>query len=190
MLKNTPKKHKWIKEWMNEWMNDRTNEWTNEWMQNFIIGAALMVTMAQQTNISTKSKRHISKCKTGYCQCHKVACYTDQRPSESRRWPSFGSRYGQPVGACTECTFIWGLNPFCILYFLHFAVPMGISPMGNSGRFPEGKPAATESRYPTLINHKRACWVFSCFHNPPNSDMIINVRAWSFLRVGIHTGVG
>ena len=27
-------------------------------------------------------------------------------------------------------------------------------PMGNSGRFPQGKPAATEPRYPTLINHE------------------------------------
>ena len=38
-----------------------------------------------------------------------------------------------------------------------------------------------------------ACWVFSCLHNPPNSDMdyrIFNVRTWSFLRVHIHTRVG
>ena len=31
---------------------------------------------------------------------------------------------------------------------------MGISPMGNVGRFPQGTPAATKSRYPTLINYK------------------------------------
>ena len=37
-------------------------------------------------------------------------------------------------------------------YFLHFVVPMGISPMGNLGLFPQGKPPATESRYPTLTN--------------------------------------
>ena len=39
----------------------------------------------------------------------------------------------------------------------------------------------------------RACWVFSCFRNPPNSDMdyrILNVRTESFLCVRIHTGVG
>ena len=38
-----------------------------------------------------------------------------------------------------------------------------------------GKPAATESRYTTYS----ACWVFSCFHNPPNFDMdygIFNVH--------------
>ena len=47
--------------------------------------------------------------------------------------------------------------------------------MENSGCFPRGKPAATESRYPTY----GAYWVFYCFHNPPNSDMhnrIFNVR--------------
>ena len=47
--------------------------------------------------------------------------------------------------------------------------------MGNSGCFLRGKPAATESRYPTY----GACRVFQCFHNPPNSDMyygIFNVR--------------
>ena len=54
-------------------------------------------------------------------------------------------------------------------------VPNGISPMGNSGCFLRGKPAATESRHPT----NRACWVLQRFHNPPNSDMdhrIFNVR--------------
>ena len=38
-----------------------------------------------------------------------------------------------------------------------------------------------------------ACWFFSCFSNPPNSDMdymISNARTWPFLRVRIHTGVG
>ena len=52
----------------------------------------------------------------------------------------------------------------------------GISSIRNSGCLPRGKPAATESRYPT----HGACWVFHCFHNPPNSDMdygIFNVRA-------------
>ena len=32
---------------------------------------------------------------------------------------------------------------FVFLYFVHFVVPKGVSPMGNSGRFPQGKPAAT-----------------------------------------------
>ena len=38
-----------------------------------------------------------------------------------------------------------------------------------------------------------ACWVFSCFRNPPNSDMEYRIfidRTWSFLCVRIHTGVG
>ena len=53
--------------------------------------------------------------------------------------------------------------------------PSGISPMGNLGCFPWGKPAATESHYPTYY----ACWVFSSVHNPPNSGMdyrIFNMR--------------
>ena len=37
-------------------------------------------------------------------------------------------------------------------YFIHFVVPMGISPMGNLGLFPQGMPAATELHYPTLTN--------------------------------------
>ena len=37
----------------------------------------------------------------------------------------------------------------------------------------------------------RACWLFSCIHNPPNSDMdywIFNVRTWSFVCARMHTG--
>ena len=45
--------------------------------------------------------------------------------------------------------------------------PTRISVMVNSGCFLLGMPAVTESRYPTYD----ACWVFECFHNPPNSDM-------------------
>ena len=47
---------------------------------------------------------------------------------------------------------------FYFFFWVHFLkkpfdnriVPNGISPMGNSGCFPRGKPAATESRYPTF----------------------------------------
>ena len=47
------------------------------------------------------------------------------------------------------CVFLLLLIYFYFL-FLHF-VTMGISPVGNSGSFsPQGKPAAAESRYPTL----------------------------------------
>ena len=38
----------------------------------------------------------------------------------------------------------------CVSFHLHF-VDLGISLVGNSGRFfPQGKPAATESRYPVI----------------------------------------
>ena len=55
----------------------------------------------------------------------------------------------------------------CLFFFflLHCAVPVG-----NSGSFAQGKPAATESCYPTLINYKVHAGSFrvSC---PLNSDM-------------------
>ena len=54
---------------------------------------------------------------------------------------------------------------------LYLYCPIGISPAENSGCFPRGKPAATESRYPTY----GSCWVFQCFHNPPNSDIDNNI---------------
>ena len=71
------------------------------------------------------------------------------------------------------------------IYFIHVSTyvqhsnwlfrPIGSSPLGNSGCFPRGKPAASESCYPTYS----ACWVCECFHSPPNSDLdyrIFNVR--------------
>ena len=39
-----------------------------------------------------------------------------------------------------------------VFVFVHFVVPIEISLRRNSGLFSQGKPAATESRYPTLIN--------------------------------------
>ena len=42
------------------------------------------------------------------------------------------------------------LKQIVVFYFL---VPMGIFQMQNLGCFPRGKPAAIESRYPTLINY-------------------------------------
>ena len=41
-------------------------------------------------------------------------------------------------------------------YFLQLYCPSGISPMGNSGCLPWGKPAMTHSRNPSY----GACWVF------------------------------
>ena len=44
-----------------------------------------------------------------------------------------------------------------------------------------------------LPSSTSAYWVFSCVHNPPNSDTdyrILNVLTWSFVCVRIHTGVG
>ena len=56
-------------------------------------------------------------------------------------------------------------KPF-LSFFLQLYCPIGISPVGNLSCFPRGKPAATESRYPTY----GLCWVLQCFHNPLKSD--------------------
>ena len=66
-----------------------------------------------------------------------------------------------------DCTFtvdffFSSISAFAFFYFfftfhiLQLYCPNGIFFMGNSGCFPRGKPAATESRYPTYS----ACWVF------------------------------
>ena len=58
---------------------------------------------------------------------------------------------------------------------LQLYCPNGISPKGNSGCLPQGKPAATESLYPTY----GACWVFSRLYILSNSDVdytVFNVR--------------
>ena len=43
---------------------------------------------------------------------------------------------------------------FFVFVFVDFAIPMEIFPLGNSGRFPQEKPAATPSHYPSLISYK------------------------------------
>ena len=76
------------------------------------------------------------------------------------------------------------MTPICysLVEAVSRTVPLfcwGFFTMGNPGRFPQGKPAATESRYPFLINYKVPAGVFSCVRNLPDSDMdymIFNVR--------------
>ena len=71
--------------------------------------------------------------------------------------------------------FLKHLDAISFHFILQLYCPIGISPMGNLGHFPWGKPAATESHYPSY----GACQVFQCFHNPTNSDLdyrIFNVR--------------
>ena len=58
----------------------------------------------------------------------------------------------------------------------------------HSGCFPRGKRAAMLRRYPVFF----LCAVFSCFRNPPNSNIdyrIFNVRTFLCVRI-IHTRVG
>ena len=77
------------------------------------------------------------------------------------------------------------------LFLVHF-----VDPKGNSGGFPQGKPATTESRYPTLnINYKVHAGSFpvSVTHRTLIMDyMILNVRTVrDRCYVGVYnTGVG
>ena len=112
----------------------------------------------------------------------------------SRSWGGLiSASAGTPRRGCGMTQIAEAQRGFLFLFcFVHFVVPMGISPMGNSGRFPQGKPAATESRYPTLTNFS-ACWDFSRFHNPQKSKMdymIFNMHTWLFLCVVYTWGVG
>ena len=54
----------------------------------------------------------------------------------------------------------------------HYCASIGLCPMGNSGCFPWGKPAARESHYPIY----GAWWVSECFHNPPSSESDMDYR--------------
>ena len=52
---------------------------------------------------------------------------------------------------------------------------MGFFPMGKSGRFSQGKPATTESRYPTLINYQPSVYSIFC---------VTGCKAYSFTTDG------
>ena len=71
------------------------------------------------------------------------------------------------------------------MYCIHFIITFGKFGPPYLGETTAAARAALPS--PTS-----ACWVFSCFRNPPNSDMdyrIFNVCTRSFSWVRIHTGV-
>ena len=82
---------------------------------------------------------------------------------------------------------MWYVLLICLIYlFIHFTVPFGKFRPPYLGK-------ATAAARATLPNPAGACWVFSCFRNPPNSDMdyrIFYMRTRSFLCVRIHTGDG
>ena len=71
-----------------------------------------------------------------------------------------------------------GLILDAVLRYVTTALSLWDFSVGNSGLVSLGKPAATESCYPTYS----LCWVFKSFHNPPNSDM--NYRVFN-----MHTDV-
>ena len=103
---------------------------------------AFIITSGLTCSFSSPGNRHFSKGQFGSGFEFKVV----------------SERSGLPVCAPPPYLekFPLQLFVFCLILFfflfsflficLHFVVPVGISPMGNSGRFPEGKAAATESR--------------------------------------------
>ena len=76
-----------------------------------------------------------------------------------------------------------------IIIIIHFIIPFG------KFGLPIYLGKATEAASAVLPSPTSACWGFSCFSNPPNSDMdykIFNVHTWSSLwvHIYIHTRVG
>ena len=67
---------------------------------------------------------------------------------------------------------------FILFYFLFYTLPLSIS--GNSGRL------ATAAARAALPNPTSACWVFSCFRNPPGTLTDIDYRIFNVRTIG-HT---
>ena len=73
-------------------------------------------------------------------------------------WASCG-RWWKLVLVSVRCTcslsfiLLFLILILILFLFLHFVVPMGISPMGNLGRFPQGKQSGHQTR---------RTWLFSC----------------------------
>ena len=101
-------------------------------------------------------------------------------------------------GVCTPCHSFWqkgghsrwehhettGVFVFLSVYTL-------LSYHGKFGSFSSRKANCNGAALPNPNSLLSACWFFSCFHNPPNSDVdyrIVNVPTWSFLCMRVHTG--
>ena len=87
---------------------------------------------------------------------------------------------------------IEGMGKDCVIvFFIHFITLL--IPWGKCRPPYLGMATVYSSRKSSANQSYSACWVFTCFCNPPNSDMdyrIFNVRTWSFLCVRIHMRVG
>ena len=65
----------------------------------------------------------------------------------------------KPLASCIVCVYLH-FNFFLNFYFLQLYCPNGSSPLENLDCFPQGKPAVTESCYPTYDAPVQA-WCFS-----------------------------
>ena len=79
---------------------------------------------------------------------------------------------------------LWSAIFFSLNFMIIFC-PIGISSMGNPGRFPS---FPEESRLQQSRATQTTCWVFS-FNNSPNSDMECMIFAMcSVIALRLHTG--
>ena len=93
-------------------------------------------------------------------------CLTGTAKIRSTEPKAGGETYYALFSFCAEhptlCVFhVIGILHFCILQLY---CPIWISAMGNSGFFSRGKPAASESRYPSYGTVHAGCFSVSIIH--------------------------
>ena len=85
-------------------------------------------------------------------------------------------------------TFLLSAFPAPVLFFFYWYNVLSHWDFSHRkfGLLSRGKPNGAEFRYPTY----GACWLFWCFHIPPNFDMdcrTLNVRTYVILCIRLHT---
>ena len=76
-----------------------------------------------------------------------------------------------------HCGVFYLLNFY--IYFLYFIIPFGKFEPPYLGK----ATAATRAALPSPTS---ACWVFSCFRNPPNSDMDYTIFKRAYMTILVH----
>ena len=141
-------------------------------------GATTTLAVKRQVLIMTKCGVHTSEHADThtYLRTHSVEITLQKsaRRQACQTWIHFGYQYQPALNYILTFHYVlYSLDSVSAIeaityFFVTTFYPSGFSPMKYSGSFPWGKPAATESRYPTY----GACWVFQCFHNPLNLTQI------------------
>ena len=90
--------------------------------------------------------------------CMTVIVVARSAPSKSKSTDKKNNNK-KPLASCIVCVYLH-FNFFLNFYFLQLYCPNGSSPLENLDCFPQGKPAVTESCYPTYDAPVQA-WCFS-----------------------------